>query len=95
MEVIKYGLEPAVFVDGLCIAIDLGVDTPKEYIINALFLPLSIVESGDSQTVMGLYGCHTGRRERRIESIWATLMTKDSGHKPVYMNAFISILTGL
>jgi len=38
VEVIKYGLEPTLFVDGLCIAIDLGVDTPKEYIIYALFL---------------------------------------------------------
>lgn len=39
VEVIKYGLEPTVFVDGLCIAIDPGVDTPKEYIIYALFFP--------------------------------------------------------
>lgn len=37
MEVIKYGLEPTVFVDGLCIAIDPGVDTPEEYIIYAFF----------------------------------------------------------
>lgn len=53
MEVIKYGLEPTVFVDGLCIAIDPGVDTPKEYIIYAL---LPTVESSESQTVTGLDG---------------------------------------
>ncbi len=56
MEVIKYGLEPTVFVDGLCIAIDPGVDTPKEYIIYALFFSLPTVESSESQTVMGLDG---------------------------------------
>lgn len=66
MEVIKYGLEPTVFVDGLCIAIDLGVDTPKEYIIYALFFPLPTVESSESQTVMGLDGCCTGREETRV-----------------------------
>lgn len=37
VEVIKYGLEPTVFGDGICIAMDLGEDTPMEYIINALF----------------------------------------------------------
>ena len=36
-EVIKYGLEPIGFVDGLCVAIDPGVETPEEYIIYALF----------------------------------------------------------
>lgn len=49
---IKYGLEPTVFVDGLCIVIDPGVDTPEEYIIYALFF-LPTVESSESQTVMG------------------------------------------
>lgn len=62
MEVIKYGLEPTVFVDGLCIAIDPGVDTPKEYIIYAL---LPTVESSESQTVTGLDGWCTGREETR------------------------------
>lgn len=59
MEVIKYGLEPTVFVDGLWIAIDLGVDTSEEYIIYVLFSP----DSSKSQTVMWWDGCHTGREE--------------------------------
>lgn len=68
MEVIKYGLEPAVFVDGLCISIDPGVDTPEEYIIYAFFSFFFFhpaVESGESQTEMGLDGCRTGREETR------------------------------
>ena len=65
MEVIKYGLEPTVFVDGLCIAIDPGVDTPEEYIIYAFFFFCPTVESSESQTVMGLDGYRTGREETR------------------------------
>lgn len=44
-EVIKCGLEPSAFVDGLCVAIDPEADTPEEYIFYALlffffFLPV-------------------------------------------------------
>lgn len=60
VEVIKYGLEPTIFVDGLCIAIDLGEDTPKEYIIYALFSFLPTVECSESKAVMEGDVCCTG-----------------------------------
>lgn len=79
VEVIKYGLEPTVFVDGLCIAIDLRADTPEKYIIYALFSPSQQWWLTNSKRVrwMSLW---TGGKSG-LPSVWVTPGAKGGGHK--------------
>lgn len=67
MEVIKYGLEPSTFVDGLCVAIDPGVATPEEYIIDVLFVTS---ERSKSQALMGPDWHHAITTGRAGDSTW-------------------------
>lgn len=86
---IKYGLEPAVFVDSLSIAIDPGVDTPEEYIIHAPPHTPPTVESSESPLLMGLDGCRTEREQSGAADVRATLRTKGSGLGREQHQAFI------
>lgn len=68
-RMIKYGLEPAVFVDGLCIHHWSGGGyTQGINYLCTFFYSSPTVESSESQTVMGLDGWCAGKEESRATS---------------------------